>query len=195
MLGLHHDIGGRSWAVWPNPLASGYVPQQAIKWAGRRRHIWFLSDLLFSWPSDLLGIASMASPPLVPWTQEGPDASYRSPNPLLSFPSGSGPTKLPLFSASYCPRPSEFSLSNHSSHKNKSSLFQSSKRPIELFLANFLQLAVVNSLMSGFCVVFLLRENKLLQAFKETKNIHSLNYIYYFIPIHLTFLFWSGPFY
>lgn len=79
--------------------------------------------------------------------------------------------------------------------KTKVTIFNPLKDLQNCFLVNFLHLVVVNVLLSGFFVVFLLRENKLLQAFKETKNIHSLNYIYYFIPIHLAFLFWSRPFY
>lgn len=87
------------------------------------------------------------------------------------------PSQLPSHCAPCCsgsPQALRALLSSHSSHKNQSKPLQSSTRPTELFLVSFLQLIVVNVLLSGFCVVFLLTENKLLQAFKETKNVSRL---------------------
>lgn len=154
-------------------------PQQTIKGAGRRHHICFCSDFLFFGPTWFAG-CSLQGPPLHYFlgAKQAPilptdvlvaaSIGWASPQGLGAVPllalliqqlNGAEPTALPNSPAAVCLlpqvalRPSELCLKNHSSHRNKSNLVQSSKRPTELFLVNFLHLVVINVLLSGFCGV------------------------------------------
>lgn len=105
--------------------------------------------------------------PSGPWSQE-----VCPPSSSGERAGGRGAEPLPFQTAQAALQPQSSAFKAKQS-QNPRQPFQSSERPTELFLVNFLQLFVVNVSLGGFCV-FLLRENKLLQAFKETKNIRSL---------------------
>lgn len=66
----------------------------------------------------------------------------------------------------------------------------SSKRPPALGFVHFLRLVVVSILLSRFGFVFLLRGNRLLQAFKETKNILTVPIPF---PFNLQWCIGTGP--
>lgn len=97
---------------------------------------------LFLAPPDLSGIASKASPPLVPWTQEGPDASYRSPNiptsiaelPLRVWPHQTTPLLCTILPA---PGPQSSALATIAVIKTKVTFFNPLKDLQNCFLLIF----------------------------------------------------------